>query len=183
MIIFIFDTENRDPDPYRHCDKILIMKKIAIVFSLCLLNVLSAFSQEMSPEKVPVQVRQVFAKQFPAAKAVKYGLVNTDYKIDFQEQGKECIAIYNAAGKLLETEKEMTSAGLPKEVSSAVAKNFPGYTIITAVRREAYDKGICFEMDLKKDDAGYSVRFSDKGEILQKVARRVEFKVTTKPKR
>lgn len=159
------------------------MKKIAIILSFYLLIGLAAFSQEIKPDKVPNPVKQAFAKQFPAAKAVKYGLDKTEYKIGFQYQGKECIATYNATGKLLETEKEITSAGLPKEVSFAVAKKFPGYTIITAVRREAFDMGICFEMDLKKGDAGYSVRFSDKGEILYKEARKVKFEVTTKSKR
>ena len=159
------------------------MKKNLFVFTSCLLFCLAAFSQEISSDKIPRPVRQAFVNQFPAAKALKYELNNTDYKISFRDQGKECIITYNAAGKLLETEREITSARLPKEVSAAVTKNFPGYTIITAVRREAIDKGICFEMDLKKEDAGYSVRFSDKGEILMKVARKVEFKVTTKSKR
>jgi hypothetical protein len=159
------------------------MKKVAVVVILYLLIGLAAFSQEIPPGNVPNPVKQAFAKQFPAAKAVKYGLDKTDYQIDFQERGKECIATYNSAGKLLGTDKEITSDELPKEVSSAVAKNFPGYTIVTVVRREALDKGICFEMDLKKDDAGYSIRFSDKGEILQKIARKVQFKVTTKSKR
>jgi hypothetical protein len=158
------------------------MKKVAILGILYFLIGLVAFSQEIPPGNVPNPVKQAFAKQFPAAKAVKYGLDKTDYQIDFQEQGKECIATYNATGKLLGTDKEITSDGLPKEVSSAIAQNFPGYTIITVVRREALDKGICFEMDLKKDDAGYSIRFSDKGEILQKVERKVQFKVTTKSK-
>lgn len=159
------------------------MKKIAIAVMLCILIGLMVFSQEISPGNVPQPVKLAFAKQFPAAKEVKYGFDKTDYQIDFQEQGKECIATYNAAGKLLGTDKEITPDRLPKEVSSAVAKNFPGYTIITVVRREAPDKGICFEMDLKKDDAGYSVRFSDNGEILQKVARKVQYKVATKSKK
>ncbi|MGA2822859.1 MAG: PepSY-like domain-containing protein [Bacteroidales bacterium] len=159
------------------------MKKVAISVILYFLIGLVAFSQEISPNKVPIPVKQAFAKQFPAARAVIYELDKTDYQIGFQEQGKECIATYNAAGKLLGTDKEIASNRLPKEVSSAVAQNFPGYTIITVVKREASDKGICFEMDLKKDDAGYSVRFSDKGEILQKVARKVQFKVTTRSKR
>ena len=55
--------------------------------------------------------------------------------------------------------------------------------MMAIIRREAFDKGICYEMDLKKDNAGYSVRFSDKGEILDKVPRTVEYKVTTKSKR
>ncbi len=159
------------------------MKKIILIISAYLLIGLGAYSQELSSDKVPQPVRQAFVKQFPAAKAVKYQSDKMDYKIGFLEQGKDCAATYNAKGKLLETEKEINSAGLPKEVSSSVAKNFPGYAIMIVVRREAYDKGICYEMDLKKEDAGYSVRFSDKGEILQKVARKVEFKVVTKPKR
>jgi hypothetical protein len=159
------------------------MKKITIFLTVYLLIAMAAFSQEITPDKVPNPVKQAFGKQFPTANAVKYGLDNAGYKIVFQQQGKECIATYNATGKLLETEKEITPAGLPKEVSASATRNFPGYTIVAAVKREAFDKGICFEMDLKKDDAGYSVRFSDKGEILQKEARKVEFKVTTKSKR
>jgi hypothetical protein len=156
------------------------MKKRIIVFAAWTLFGLAAFSQEISFDKVPKPVRQAMVRQYPAAKAVKYELDKTVYKIGFRDQGKECIVSYNAVGKLLETEIEITPAGLPKEVSAAAAKNFRGYTIVAAVRREAFDKGICFEMDLKKDDAGYSVRFSDKGEILLKVPRKVEIKVTTK---
>jgi len=159
------------------------MRKIAILFSVYLLTGLSVFSQEISPEQVPGKVKQAFAKQFPTAKALKYGLDNTAYKISFLEQGKECIVTYDNTGKLIETEREIASDRLPQKVQSSASKNFPGYSIITAVRREAIDKGVCFEMDLKKDNEGYSVRFSEAGEILQKQARRVQVKVTTKPKR
>ena len=159
------------------------MRKIAIIFSVCLLIGLAVFSQEVTPAQVPVKVKQAFAKQYPAAKAVKYGLDNTTYKISFLEQGKECIVTYDNAGKLVETEIEISSDKLPGKVVSSASKNFPGYSIITAVRREAIDKGICFEMDLKKDNEGYSVRFSETGEILQKEARKVQVKVVTKPKR
>jgi len=159
------------------------MRKIAILISVCLLTGLTVFSQEITPAQVPVKVKQAFAKQYPAAKAVKYGLDNTVYKISFLEQAKECIVTYDNAGKLIESEIEISSDQLPGKVLSSASKNFPGYSIITAVRREAIDKGICFEMDLKKDNEGYSVRFSETGEVLQKEARRVQVKVTTKPKR
>jgi hypothetical protein len=52
---------------------------------------------------------------------------------------------------------------------------------MTVVKREAPDKGICYEMDLKKEGDGYTIRFSDKGEILQKIPRTVQLKVSTKP--
>ena len=183
MIIFNFDAENSDPDLSGFLKNIMSMKKIILLISASLLFSLMAYSQELSFDKVPKNVRQAFVRQFPAARAVKCQSDNMDYQISFLDQGKECSAMFNEAGKLLETQKEIIPAGLPKEVSSSVAKNFPGYAIMIIVRRDAYDKGVCYEMDLKKDDAGYSVRFSDKGEILQKVARKVEYKVTTKPKR
>ena len=59
-----------------------------MLISVCLLIGLTVFSQEITPAQVPVKVKQAFAKQYPAAKAVKYGIDNTTYKISFLEQGK-----------------------------------------------------------------------------------------------
>jgi hypothetical protein len=159
------------------------MKKVATVLIISLLTGMASFSQEITFDKVPSPVRQSFVKQYPAAKSVKYEKGNTDYILSFQIQDKKCIVTYNSSGNVLAADKEITPNDLPKEVSSAVIKNFPGYKMEAIVMREAFDKGLCYEMDLKKDDAGYSVRFSDKGEILQKEPRRVEFNVTTKSKR
>lgn len=33
---------------------------------------------------------------------------------------------------------------------------------------ESPDKGLCYEMDLKKDKGGYEVQFSPKGDLLKK---------------
>lgn len=159
------------------------MKKIILCLAACLFLALATYSQEISSNNVPVAVRKAFTRQFPGAAAVTYFSDNMDYRIEFLQQGKQIILIYNADGKLLETQKEISQAALPKEVAASAGKNFPGYTMMAIVKREAIDKGICFEMDLKKDNAGYSVRFSDKGEILDKVARTVEFKVSTKSKK
>jgi hypothetical protein len=141
---------------------------------------LSAFSQEITADKVPVPVRQTFNKQYPAAKMVKYEKENADYKVSFLQQGKQFIYTYNKAGYLLETDEEIATAAIPKAVTSTINKKFAGYTIMTVVKREAPDKGICYEMDLKKEGDGYTVRFSDQGEILQKIPRTVQFKVATK---
>jgi hypothetical protein len=156
------------------------MKRLPFLLTLCFLIALNTFSQEIKSQKVPVPVKQAFVKQFPAAAAVKYAENGNNYEISFLIKDKSCIATYNSSGKLIESQTEITSSALPKEVHNAATKSFPGYEMVTIVKREAFDKGICYEMDLKKDDAGYSVRFSDKGEILQKVPRRVQVRVTTK---
>jgi hypothetical protein len=158
------------------------MKRVAFAFLFFFLTG-TAFPQEISSDKVPAAVKQSFSRQFPSAKAVQYGIENSDYKIVFLKQEKQCIVTYSNAGKWLGTDTEIAAAALPKEVSASVAKNFAGYTVITAVKREALDMGMCFEMDLKRGDTGYSVRFSDTGEVLMKEPRKVEVKVTTRQKK
>ncbi|MGA3014917.1 MAG: PepSY-like domain-containing protein [Bacteroidales bacterium] len=159
------------------------MKKLLTAILLTILIVMTSYSQEITADKVPARVKQSFTKQFPAAKMIKYEQDNSDYIISFFQQGKQFIITFNNAGQVTASDKEIDPAKLPAEVSASAEKNFPGYQIMTAIKREAVDKGICYEMDLKKEGAGYSVRFSEQGEILQKVARTVEFKVQTNPKR
>lgn len=158
------------------------MKKVFLLISACSLFGLTVFSQEITYDKVPFAIRQAFQKKFPVAKAVRYEKENLIFKIGFLEGGKQCFATYDAAGKLLETEKAVNISSLPKEVKASASKNFKDYAIVEAVKREAFDKGVCYEMDLMKDQAGYQVRFSEKGEILLKVARKVEVKMVTKPR-
>lgn len=158
------------------------MKKYAIALSGFLLA-FSLYSQEVSSEQVPVAVRKSFSMQFPSAKSVQYGIESSDYIVLFSDQGSQCIVTYNKSGKLIETQREIAVNKLPAVISASAAKNFPGYTIMDAVKREAADKGVCYETDLKKGDAGYAVRFSESGEILQKEPRKVDYKVSTKTKR
>jgi hypothetical protein len=159
------------------------MKKLLTTILLTFLVVITSFSQEITADKVPAKLKQSFTKQYPTAKMVKYEQNNSDYIISFLQQGKQFIITYNTAGQVTASDKEIDPAKLPIEVSASAQKNFPGYQIMTAIKREAADKGICYEMDLKKGGAGYSVRFSEEGEILQKEARTVEFKVKTNQKR
>ena len=144
------------------------MKKIIVMLSACLLISLMGYSQKITPDKVPVPVKQAFAKKFPAATDVKYEMEKKDYEINFKDKGVEMSANFDATGKWLETETEIKQSDLPKEVSASVAKNFAGFKITEVAKVETPDKGLIFEMDLKKDKEGYEVQFSPKGDILKK---------------
>jgi len=159
------------------------MKKLLTTILLTILVAMTAFSQEITADKVPARVKQSFTKQYPTALMVKYEQNNADYIISFLQQGKQFIITYNNAGQVVASDKEIDPAKLPVAVSASALKNFPGYQIMTAIKREAVSMGVCYEMDLKKEGAGYSVRFSDKGEILQKEAKTVQLKIQTKQKR
>jgi len=159
------------------------MKKLFTAILLTILVALTSFSQEITADKVPARVKQSFTKQYPTAKMVKYEQNNTDYIISFLQQGKQFIITFNNTGQVTASDTEIDQAKLPVAVSASAQKNFPGYQIMTAIKREAVNMGVCYEMDLKKGGAGYSVRFSEKGEILKKEAKTVQFKVKTNQKR
>ena len=144
------------------------MKKIIVLLSACLLISLMGFSQKITPDKVPAPVKEAFAKKFPGATDVKYEMEKKDYEINFKDKGVEMSANFDATGKWLETETEIKVSDLPKEVSASVAKNFAGFKISEIAKTETPDKGLIYEMDLKKDKEGFEVQFSPKGDILKK---------------
>jgi len=144
------------------------MKKIIVLLSACLLISLMGYTQKITPDKVPAPVKQAFAKKFPGATDVKYEMEKKDYEINFKDKGVEMSANFDATGKWLETETEIKVSDLPKEVSASVAKNFAGFKISEIAKTETPDKGLIYEMDLKKDKEGFEVQFSPKGDILKK---------------
>jgi len=144
------------------------MKKIIVMLSAFLLISLMGYTQKLTADKVPAPVKEAFAKKFPAATDVKYEMEKKDYEINFKDKGVEMSANFDATGKRLETETEIKVSDLPKEVSASVAKNFAGFKISEIAKTETPDKGLVYEMDLKKDKEGFEVQFSSKGDILKK---------------
>ena len=144
------------------------MKKIVVLLSAGMLISLMGYTQKITPDKVPAPVKQSFAKKFPAATDVKYEMEKKDYEINFKDKGVETSANFDATGKWLETETEIKESDLPKEVAVSVAKNFAGFKISEVAKTETPDKGLIYEMDLKKDKEGFEVQFSPKGDVLKK---------------
>jgi hypothetical protein len=144
------------------------MKKIVVLLSAFLLISLMGYNQKITPDKVPATVKQAFTKKFPTGTDVKYEMEKKDYEINFKDKGVEMSANFDATGKWLETETEIKESALPKEVSASVAKNFAGFKISEVAKVEAPEKGLIFELDLKKNKEGYEVQFSPKGDIIKK---------------
>jgi len=144
------------------------MKKIIVLLTACFLVSLMGYTQKLTAEKIPAPVKEAFAKKFPAATDVKYEMEKKDYEINFKDKGVEMSANFDATGKWLETETEIKESDLPKEVSTSTTKNFSGFKISEVAKTETPDKGLIYEMDLKKDKEGFEVQFSPKGDILKK---------------
>jgi hypothetical protein len=144
------------------------MKKIIVLLSACLLFSLMGYTQKITPDKVPVPVKEAFAKKFPAATDVKYEMEKKDYEVTFKDKGVGMSANFNSKGEWLETETIMIESDLPKEVLTSVATNFVGYSITEITKVEGPNNVLNYEMKLKKDKEGYEVKFSSKGDVLKK---------------
>jgi len=126
------------------------------------------YTQKITPDKVPVPVKEAFAKKFPAATDVKYEMEKKDYEVTFKDKGVGMSANFNSKGEWLETKTIMIESDLPKEVLTSVATNFVGYSITEITKVEGPNNVLNYEMKLKKDKEGYEVKFSSKGDVLKK---------------
>jgi hypothetical protein len=121
----------------------------------------------MSAE-VPPPVNEAFSMMFPAATDVKNKMEGEEFEFNFKDKDIEMSANFDATGKWLETETGMKESDMPKEISASIAKNFAGYKITEAEKVEEPGKDPCYQLELKKGDEVYDVRFSPKGVILEK---------------
>jgi hypothetical protein len=144
------------------------MKKIILMLSACFLISLIGYSQQVATEKVPALVKEAFAKKFPTATNVSYQMEKKDYEVTFKDNGVGKSANFNSSGEWLETETIMIESDLPKEVLTSAATNFVGFMISEITKIDGPDNVLNYEMNLKKGNTGYQVKFSPKGEILKK---------------
>ena len=137
--------------------------------SVCLLCSFIGYTQELTPDKVPVSVLKAFEKKFPAPTEVKYELKHNNYLIAFRDKGVREFAKFNPTGKWLETKTEIVESDLPKDVAASVVKNFDGFSRSEIVTVELPDQPLFYMMDLKKGNEAYKVHFSAKGVVLKKM--------------
>jgi len=143
---------------------------LAIAASTALFS-LSASAQDLLASQVPAPVQAAFAKAFPNAMDVDWDLKGTQYKVEF-ETGllfTDHEAWYDASGKLLRHEEEISVSDLPAAVASAVQAEFPGYRI-DDMERITVDGTVSYVVELKlKGQPEWKVAYSAEGKQLQKV--------------
>lgn len=144
------------------------MKQIIVFLSAFLLLSLTGVSQEVTPDKVPAQVKQTFTKMFPGAAEAKYGMEKKNYVISFKDQEAEKSASFSSTGRWLETQTKITESDIPKKVMKAINKSFKGYTISEISTLESPSVESSYKMNVKNDNLGYEVQFGPKGNLMKK---------------
>lgn len=130
----------------------------------------AAQAQGMQPVGPPEAVTTAFNKAFPNAMDVEWKQRGTQYKVEF-ETGvffTDHEAWYDATGKLLRHEEEISVSDLPAAVTTAVRTEFPGYTIDDAERITVDGVGTyVVELELK-GQPDWKVAYDAAGKQVQK---------------
>lgn len=139
-------------------------KQILLVMAICAMSI-SAYSQT----KVPAAVKEAFVKKHPLVKGAVWELENgSEYEAEFKENGKGVSVVFNKEGKWLSTGREISVSLLPKAVSDAVKKEFPGYKIDEAEKVETAQRKVMYEIEIQKGSDEWDVLLSSDGKIVKK---------------
>ncbi|WP_291122604.1 PepSY-like domain-containing protein, partial [Flavobacterium sp. UBA6046] len=116
----------------------------------------------------PKAVTDAFAKKFPTATKVSWGVEGPkEWEAEFTLEGEKISANFTQDGTWLETEKEIKSTSLPKAVLSAVKLKYNDWKIVEADKTETAKHGTIYEVDLKKGLKTKSLAFKEDGTSIK----------------
>jgi Putative beta-lactamase-inhibitor-like, PepSY-like len=142
---------------------------LVAVFTLlfCYQNQVTA--QKLPAAKVPAAVAQTFAKQFPAAKRVKWEMESAnEFEANFKLAKVKYSAKLDQSGALLETETAIKKSDLPTAVLQALKTQFVGYTVEEIEKITYPDSTIAYEMEVEKGEEEYELLMDSSGKVLKK---------------
>ncbi len=143
------------------------MKKF-ITLLVCLVFVASSFAQKPK-EETPAAAKAAFAAKYPTAEKVKWGVEKPgEFEVEFTLNKIATSALYDAAGKLLETEGEMKESQLPQAVKATISKDFAGYKLDEIEISTDAKGSVTYEMEAVKGKNKLEISFDENGKLLSK---------------
>lgn len=146
------------------------MKAIIFASALVCFGLTTTYAQKLTADKVPANVQASFKKQFPKATKTQWEMENTDYEVEFKDNGIEYSAVYNKDGQWLSTEQEIKKAELPAAVKQAVEKEFPKAELEETEKITYPNNSMAYEMEVEQGEQKFEVQFSADGKLLKKEA-------------
>jgi hypothetical protein len=127
-----------------------------------------ASAQALTPDQVPVAVKQGHQITFPAVKHAEWKLKSDkNYEAEITLKGTEIAAKFDSTGKLLETESAIPRSRVPKAVRASVAKTFKGYEVIERQSLQRWNEdNLAYELHLDNGKEIVKAQFSEAGLLL-----------------
>ncbi|MCO6492237.1 MAG: PepSY-like domain-containing protein [Phaeodactylibacter sp.] len=135
-----------------------------------LLAALAVFSSTLyAQDDVPPTVKEAFAARFAGAGFAEWEDPEDGvYEVDFELDGKDMMAKFDANGNWVETETEITETDLPEAVWQAITSQYAGYKIDKVETEATPERPLAYKIKLEQDDKKVKVTFSADGEVLKK---------------
>ena len=143
------------------------MKKLMTLL-VCMLFVAVSFAQKPK-EETPAAAKTAFAAKYPTAEKVKWSVEKPgEFEVEFTLNKVATSALYDATGKLLETEGGMKESQLPQAVKATIAKDFAGYKLDEIEISTDAKGAITYEMEAVKGKNKFEISFDANGKLLSK---------------
>lgn len=139
------------------------MKKAIMMLTIFVAIGFSACAQKIDASKVPAAVKAAFVKQYPGI-SVKWEKEGAKYEAGFKQNGNTMSALYEATGKLTETERDIKVSELPAAVLVYVKDHYKGKSIKEAAIIMKADGTVNYEAEV----GGKDVIFDAGGKIIKK---------------
>lgn len=104
------------------------MKKISTMLT-SIAFFFSGYTQQLKESDIPTTVKSTFASMYPGVSNVKWVKEDDKYEAEFKQNKKGVSVLLDAAGKIEQTETEITLSTLPTAVTDYVSKNLNGKKI------------------------------------------------------
>jgi hypothetical protein len=145
-----------------------MMKKLFTLLA-CMAFVVCVNAQK-AKEETPAAAKAAFAAKYPTAEKVKWSVEKPgEYEVDFTLNKVVTSALFDAAGKFLESEVEIKEADLPPTVKAILAKDFAGYKL-DEIEKATDAKGVTtYGMEAAKGKVKLELSFdATTGKLLSK---------------
>lgn len=140
------------------------MKNVLVLLGLVFSVTMFAQKEEKAKTIVPPAiVKEMFAKEFPMVKKVKWEKEDANYEAGFDLNKVETSVLIDAKGKILETESEINVATLSKKITDYVATNYPKQKIKGAAKIINAAKKVTYEAEIK----GFDLIFDENGTFIK----------------
>lgn len=144
------------------------MKTLLMVLGLGL-ALTHANAQSVSVGEIPSLVQKSLQKNY-GIKDADWDREGANFEANFEDKGKDVSVLFDAAGSVLETEREIARGELPKAVINALRVDYPDFKLEESAKIEA-NGVITYETEVERAEQTFDLIFDAQGKLINKVAK------------
>lgn len=140
------------------------MKKLVLMTVAAMITSLT-FAQKMQEKEVPAPVTTAFHKNFPQAKVEKWEKEGDNFEAEFELNESEQSVLFDAQGRIIETEIEIEISQLPNGVLDYIKTNYKGQSVKESAKITDTKGTVTYEAEIKEMD----LLFDSNGKFIKEI--------------